>query len=273
MTIIGLVGRAGSGKDTTAVTIAQLLEPGLDSLGLPNHPVTCYQFRFAETLKRHVAQVFDWNEDRIDGANKELPDPRYERSRAINLMMEADAHLLREWRSHYGYNFSDRHIDDFLETKRAEGRYGPSYLTSRFAQQRVGTEGYRWLWDRIWVDLLLRQVRKLPGDSIAVVTDVRFHNEAEAIRAEGGIIWRIVRASKIPADHVSESEMETIDTDFIVDNSGSLEDLRVQVEVGLKDLLNMRDPVTGRYEPEFDTTTDPNAEVIRLESSDLPEEP
>jgi hypothetical protein len=60
-----------------------------------------------------------------------------------------------------------------------------------------------------------------------VVSDVRFPNEVEFIRKHGGVIWRIDRETTpngIPG-HASESAVDTIQPDQVVDNRGTLLDL------------------------------------------------
>lgn len=60
-----------------------------------------------------------------------------------------------------------------------------------------------------------------------VYTDVRFHNEAEVIKENGGQIWRVKRNGVDPVNtHVSESEMENYRVDQIFKNDGTVKDLR-----------------------------------------------
>ena len=64
-----------------------------------------------------------------------------------------------------------------------------------------------------------------------VFTDVRFINEAKAIRNINGQVWRIRRpeADAVPASHLSETEMDSEEfwavVDYWVLNNGSLEHL------------------------------------------------
>lgn len=103
-------------------------------------------------------------------------------------------------------------------------------MTRRQALQLMGTEGGRKvLGDLVWVNRLTRSWRNA-GKPRWVVSDVRFDNEAEAIRANGGIIVKIVRpqAEKIStgvAGHASEGGIDHSLVDFHVKNSGTLEDL------------------------------------------------
>lgn len=253
MTIIGLVGLAGSGKDTTARIIQELLEPSLNAHGMPEHPLTCYSFRFADTLKAFVGHVFDWDEEWTHGNLKETEDTRYDRTEAIQMARARDQHLFEEFLDSYAPDSVIREafvsgFIDFLDEKHAAGFYGPDYLTSRFAQQHIGTEGFRWCWPDAWVQLTMRNVAKVAHDSIVLLTDVRFPNEAQAILDAGGVLWRTTRDAGAPRAHASEAHIESITPDLILDNNGDLRDLRAQVADGLQHLLETRDPVTGRVE-------------------------
>ena len=62
--------------------------------------------------------------------------------------------------------------------------------TPRLAMQTLGTEwGRRTLSDTIWVDTTLNRAQT--AENGALITDVRFLNDADAIKAAGGIIIRI----------------------------------------------------------------------------------
>ena len=90
--------------------------------------------------------------------------------------------------------------------------------TPRHAMQTLGTE---WGRDRIgrdlWANAALARCENLPGD--VVISDVRFPNEAEAIRAVmGGRIWRIVREGCDGDGHPSETAMAGIEADRTIRN-------------------------------------------------------
>ena len=90
--------------------------------------------------------------------------------------------------------------------------------TPRLAMQTLGTEwGRRTLSDTIWVDTTLNRAQT--AENGALITDVRFLNEAEAIKAAGGIIIRIERAEVgLKSDHQSEREIPQIAADFVLRN-------------------------------------------------------
>lgn len=63
------------------------------------------------------------------------------------------------------------------------------------------------------------------GSGGAVITDVRYRNEAEAISKAGGILVRVVRPGLVSTDtHASETELADYPTDFTVRNSGTAEE-------------------------------------------------
>ena len=63
-----------------------------------------------------------------------------------------------------------------------------------------------------------------------VVTDVRLPNEADAIRARGGVIWRIERPGTVPArNHISDTALDDWAFDARIANEGTLADLEQTV--------------------------------------------
>jgi hypothetical protein len=62
-----------------------------------------------------------------------------------------------------------------------------------------------------------------------VVTDVRMPNEAEAIRAVGGVLVRVTRPGTASADeHVTETALDDYPEDFLIENDRDLEALRAE---------------------------------------------
>lgn len=118
-----------------------------------------------------------------------------------------------------------RAVDDIFEM----GISGRTFL------QRYGTEAHRDLFgDDFWVDALLPlEIKKFHGDEarwqknfptsdIAVITDVRFENEAERIRDLGGQVWRIDRPDlpETEDQHASEQALPISMVDVVVPNYG-----------------------------------------------------
>ncbi len=81
----------------------------------------------------------------------------------------------------------------------------------RALMQNFGGEVRRRDHEDYWVVMWLKQASKHKN---VVVDDVRFLNEAQAVRDMGGMIIRIVRADYNNNDsHVSETEMDSIEAD------------------------------------------------------------
>lgn len=107
--------------------------------------------------------------------------------------------------------------------------------------QKLGTEAVRGvIGDSTWVELMLDEFYSVPHHHF-IVPDTRFLNEAHAIQGTGhGMIVRVRRGSAYElgsnAAHPSETEMDQITADYEIDNDGSLDDLRVEVEAILEDV-------------------------------------
>lgn len=112
-------------------------------------------------------------------------------------------------------------------------------LTRRAILQRVGV-AVREIDPEAWINCVLAKHRKHLPRGVTLVSDVRFLNEAAAVRSAGGRIVRVLRDVPPPvggvANHISETEMDQIEADYVVDNNGSLEVTREQVEWMLKEL-------------------------------------
>ena len=141
--IIGLVGRAGSGKDTLAA-----------------HLVKSYGFTrraFADPLRAATSAITGWPVSALeDRTFKETVDPRWG-------------------------------------------------VTPRQFMQHLGTEGMRSLHREVWVTAFDVWFQKM-GDSPVVVTDVRFQNEVDYLRANNALMVRVSRPSvdNLPVLHASE---------------------------------------------------------------------
>lgn len=90
--------------------------------------------------------------------------------------------------------------------------------------------------DDFWVNVLLRKVDSARGWNMpVVVTDVRYPNEADALRARGFKIVRIVRPdrqliSAQAAAHASETAVDEYDVDHVVYNTAGIRDLEQRID-------------------------------------------
>jgi len=194
--IIGICGFIGSGKDTVA-----------------DYLVNFHEFRresFASTLKDAVSAVFGWDRTLLEGRTKEA----------------------REWREQ---------VDPWW----AERLDMPT-LTPRWVLQYWGTEVCRrGFHDDTWIASLENKLRNSKDN--VVISDCRFPNEIKSIKEAGGIIVWVKRGElpewyniaveanqgnsiaandlKMKKIHASETAWVGTQFDFVIDNSGSIEDL------------------------------------------------
>lgn len=95
--------------------------------------------------------------------------------------------------------------------------------------QRFGTEvGREMFGENFWVDYALRHI---PDGTKAVFADVRFPNEADAIRNLGGEVFRVERLGVVAAnDHISEHALDKYKFDGTIQNNGTIQGLKQNVE-------------------------------------------
>lgn len=160
--------------------------------------------------------------------------------------------LKRVVMSLYGLSW-DQVFGEDAEKEAVIERWG---LSPRQIMQRFGTEVGRGVHPDTWIRNTLDNIHSAVSGRGAwlrddahrefihcwtaapkhwVVTDVRFPNEAAAIREAGGQVWTIVRPSLgVSTDeHASEKSVDLVVPDVQIINDGSLDDLRTRVQAVL----------------------------------------
>lgn len=106
--------------------------------------------------------------------------------------------------------------------------------------QSLGTEwGRKMIHENLWVMVAMHRVAEITEDGgNVVITDVRFDNEAIAIKLAGGDIWKVDRPGVHTcvgdcAEHESEKGVSEALVDHTVLNDKSLLDLNAQVDFQL----------------------------------------
>ena len=104
--------------------------------------------------------------------------------------------------------------------------------------QRIGTEaGREVLGENVCVDALFHRIRESEQHNWAI-TDVRFVNEAKAIRSRGGRVFKVTRPGYDGDNHASEREVDAIVADVFAPNDGTLADLEKRItSPAIEDLL------------------------------------
>lgn len=107
-------------------------------------------------------------------------------------------------------------------------------VSPRVLAQTLGTEwGRNIIHEDIWVKIMEKRIntmRELTNVKGFVITDVRFENEAQWVRASEGILIHITREDiKDVAEHSSENGIKPVEGDKMIINNGTIEDLHKNV--------------------------------------------
>ena len=99
-------------------------------------------------------------------------------------------------------------------------------MTVREFLQKLGTAVRKEIDPDFWVKALFNTYH----NGNVIIADVRFPNEADAIKERGGILIRIERPGAGAGEHISETALDNYDKfDYIVNNDGTLEDLFTKI--------------------------------------------
>lgn len=101
--------------------------------------------------------------------------------------------------------------------------------TPRYAMQTIGTEwGRDTIGPDFWTGLWQRTANDvLDNGGRVVVDDVRFDNEADVVRAVGGVVIQLQGRGGIAGSHASEAG---VDADVVLRNIGSIGDLQARAD-------------------------------------------
>jgi len=117
-------------------------------------------------------------------------------------------------------------IDEYSWDGYKESPFGDEI---RGLMQRLGTEVGR---EQFGKDFWIKQAMAVNLGNNYVFSDVRFDNEAFAIRRDGGIIIRLKRDGIEPANaHESETGIDGIDVDMVIENHSPEDALSAVIEL------------------------------------------
>lgn len=95
--------------------------------------------------------------------------------------------------------------------------HDPGPMTAREFMQFFGTEVMRKIYSPIWVNRCIRLIKE-EESALAIITDVRFDNEAEAILGAGGKVVQLTRTTKTDG-HTSEKGISPALVSTVLDNA------------------------------------------------------
>lgn len=197
MRIIGLTGKARAGKDTAAGIILKWCE---------EQGLTAERLAFADPLKLSAAAALGFD-------TTPRPDVLEDAVAFCNTLKEEDATITV---TTYGG----------LSHPKVQTISGRAFL------QLYGTEAHRGVFgSNFWVEVMERKLAEMAGAvDVAIVTDVRFPNEATMVNRHGGEVGEVTRAdnSTLKDDleaHSSEVGLPEGAVEFQIANDGTIEDL------------------------------------------------
>lgn len=204
--IIGVCGKSKSGKDTVADFL-------VERYGF-------VKVAFSDPMKRFLADVLDMSIADLWGPSelRNFPDPRYVREDGEPL---SPRHALQQLGTEWGRRCCpDMWVNYAIKIAKA--------LTAPAPATRGGFV-YRQTQGLVWTELDYR-ADPVPG---VVIPDVRFPNEAAALTAAGGLVFKVTRPGEgltgDAARHESEQNQDDIAGNYRIDNDGSLADLEKKV--------------------------------------------
>lgn len=195
--LIGITGKRGAGKDTLAALIVQ--------------DRRYHRAALADSLKNAVQAIYGLTHAQVHGTiqDKETVDPRW--------------------------GLTPRYILQKFGTDVARSIHEETWTRSLLDVHFVEEEKRSWYVGKPWARYVMPLLGIFGiGHRGWVVPDVRFVNEADAIRRHGGIVVRVIRpgtgALDAAGQHASETEMDRIVADIEVVNDGAPEDMRARVD-------------------------------------------
>lgn len=201
MSIIGLSGLAGSGKDTVCSILIDIF--------LEKHNILFVRKAYADILKNKIMLDFDLSYEQLYGDLKSAPDIRYPKKSS---------------------NIS---VPDF--TLYEDGRIKEeSFWTPREIMQYIGTDCYRAIDKNFWIKALYKDYTE---DSNWIIADCRFEDEVDAVINRDGIHIHIDRDITLVNNHISENKkLINYKVDYVINNNMPMDNL-IQELVLLSDEL------------------------------------
>lgn len=177
---------APAGTPHPVLVFFGLAGSGKDTAAAPWVERGATRISFADPLKAFCMQVFNWPADMLYGPSERRNAP-----------------------CPYG-------------RRRPDG----TPLTPRYALQTLGTEWGRGCYTDVWLELGLRRIQEARATGPVVVTDARFRNELEALRAIGALLVRVERPGVEALAHASEQDIMGYTPDVVLHNVRSIVELR-----------------------------------------------
>jgi hypothetical protein len=112
----------------------------------------------------------------------------------------------------FGLSYVQCYGEDHNKNELIDAYWEDKQLTARDLMQLIGTDLFRKLNNNVWVNALINKIKKSKLQ-VVIVSDCRFPNEVEAIKNNGGIVFRLNR-NPHKSEHISESILDACRYDW-----------------------------------------------------------
>jgi hypothetical protein len=236
--IIAISGKIGSGKDTVGNIIQYLT--GTFNNGSQKDNKICDVINydeFSNRRKNHHYFKHSWEIKKFAGKLKQIT--AILTGCTVEELESQDfknKELGEDWQYILNNNFKPVNIETFKDDEVFKGnpnRFIKKY-TYRDLLQKIGTDCMRdIIHENVWVNALM--VNYLPPHQSLdnkvemypnwIITDMRFPNELKAVKDRNGITIRLQKGLDTNEGHLSETALDLVKFDYIINNNGSIEDL------------------------------------------------
>ena len=202
--LIGIAGRAGSGKNTVAAMIQKITNSGwqqkafagkLKQIASILTGIPVEKFEDQEFKKSMLGEEWCVTENIRVGENKYIPRPCPMTIREFLQKLGTDG-LRDGLHENVWVNalFADYVINYTQEYDQVIERGVPDYH-GPVIPGRITNNSSKW-----------------------IITDTRFPNELQAVKDRGGLTIRLTRNSDVRSDHISETALDNAEFDYVIDN-------------------------------------------------------
>lgn len=239
--IIGFHGKKQSGKDTSCnfLIMLKLLENGVSERARLNdegvievsdvfgqrinnmewmpfkknvidvdsvlEELSIKKYGFADKLKQLLIDIFGLPEDKVYGSNADKEEKTYLKWQNMPGVISKNKRVFNQV------------VKEIPMVKNKFFYHEPGYMTIRDVLQYVGTEIFRSIYGPVWIEALLRQIKK-ESPKMALICDVRFSNEIETIKSKDGLVVGLTKDVFESSDN-HESEQTYFDLcSAVIDN-------------------------------------------------------
>lgn len=223
--IVGVKGTKGSGKDTVADMIRYIMAAGTTQASYDNYiwftknrdgELDVPILHFADKIKDDLSFIFGINRECFD--NSDYKDNKYY---CFELKAFLTENMLKE------VPRVEITLGDLQENTLAKWResYGDTCVIKlRTLMQYYGTEVMRnHIGKEVWINTTINKaIQHRDYYGFAVIADVRFVNEWQAVRNVGGKIIHVVRGRLEDKVEHSSEYITSSSSDYEIENNGNL---------------------------------------------------